>query len=108
MPAETTFPTSESNPTASTLRRNGEGMVDRLAQTAHSTIDRVAGAAGPALDRMRDTASQTAESMQQRWGEIGESGSRMTETARDYVRERPLTAIAIAMLAGMVIARWIR
>ena len=104
---ESSYPSSDTA-TANVGNRNGDRMVDRLASTAHSAVDRVAATAGPALDRMRETAQHTADSLHSRVGSVGEMQSRAMTTARDYVRERPMTSIALAMLAGMVIARWMR
>ncbi len=103
---ESSFPSSDT--ATGTGNRNGDRMVDRLASTAHSAVDRMASTAGPALDRMRETAQHTADSLQSRVGNMGEMQSRAMTTARDYVRERPMTSLAMAMLAGMVIARWMR
>lgn len=91
-----------------TIRNGGERVVDRLATGAHAAVDRMASTAGPALDRMRETAQHTADSLQSRVGEMGEMRARAVTSARDYVRERPMTSIALAVLAGMVIARWMR
>lgn len=101
---ESSYPTTDNG----AIGRNGERTVDRVASSAHAAVDRMAASAGPALDRMRETAQQTADSLHARVGEMGEMHSRAMTTARDYVRERPMTSLALAALAGMVIARWMR
>ncbi len=107
---ETSYPESGSGAAAGVARstRNGESIIDRLAQTAHAAVDRMAESAGPALDRMRDTASTTADSLRSRVGDMGEMQSRAVDGVRDYVREKPVTSLAIAVLAGMVISRMMR
>lgn len=104
---ETSYPSTE-NVSGTRTSRNGESMVDRLAQSAHAAVDRMAEAAGPALDRMRDTATTTADSLRSRVGDMGEMQSRAVDSMRDYVREKPVTSLALAVLAGMVIARMLR
>lgn len=104
---ETTYPSTEAT-SAVRSPRDGESMVDRMAQSAHAAVDRMAEAAGPALNRMRDTAASTADSLRARVGDMNDMQSRATDSLRDYVREKPITSLALAALAGMVIARMFR
>lgn len=105
---ESSYPSTESTSTSARSSRNGESIIDRLAQSAHAAVDRMAETAGPALDRMRDTASTTADSLRTRVGDMDEMRTHAVESMRDYVREKPVTSLALAVLAGMVIARMMR
>jgi ElaB/YqjD/DUF883 family membrane-anchored ribosome-binding protein len=107
---EPSFPENTGTSTGGMARsaRNGESMIDRLAQSAHAAVDRMAETAGPALERMRDTAGSTADSLRSRVGDMGERQSRAVDSMRDYVREKPVTSLALAVLAGMVISRMMR
>jgi ElaB/YqjD/DUF883 family membrane-anchored ribosome-binding protein len=81
------------------------GTVDRAAQTAHEAIDRVAAKAGPALDKMRATVAGTKDTLRAKADQFGDLQDQWINTTRDYVRENPLTAVAIGVVIGAVLAR---
>ncbi|RZL02132.1 MAG: hypothetical protein EOP36_08535 [Rubrivivax sp.] len=64
---------------------------------ANDTIDRLARAAHHAIDR----AVATAES-------LGESHEAWVEAAGNQIRARPLTSLALAVAAGLLIDRVLR
>lgn len=66
-----------------------KGPVERLTKTAHQKIEGAAEAASSAVDQLGEKA-EALYSMPQDW----------VESARDYVRERPLAAVAITFAAG--------
>jgi ElaB/YqjD/DUF883 family membrane-anchored ribosome-binding protein len=80
-------------------------IVDRAASTAHDAVDRVADRIGPAVGRIRSVASDTAGTVTAKAGDVGTMGDELMESARSYVRERPLAALGVAVLAGIVISR---
>jgi ElaB/YqjD/DUF883 family membrane-anchored ribosome-binding protein len=80
-------------------------IVDRAASTAHEAVDRVADRIGPAVGRIRSVASDTADTVSAKAGDVGSMGDELVESARSYVRERPLAALGVAVLAGIVISR---
>jgi ElaB/YqjD/DUF883 family membrane-anchored ribosome-binding protein len=82
--------------------------VDRLAQSAHSAIDRVAEQARPAVDKARVAATNAAAAMESKATRLGELEEQWMDSARTQVRQNPLAAIAIALAAGMLIARLTR
>ena len=79
--------------------------VDRAAQTAHEAIDRVAAKAGPALDKVRATVAGTKDTLRAKADQLSELEDQWLATTRDYVRENPLTAVAIGVVVGAVLAR---
>lgn len=79
--------------------------VDRVAQSAHEAIDRLASKAGPAVERLRGTTTHTAETLRAKADAFGEIEEQWVENARGYVRENPLTALAIGVLAGVVLSK---
>lgn len=90
---------------AGTSTGGAHATVDRLAQTAHETVDKLAAKAGPALERVRGTTASLREQMRGKAGEWSSMEQQWMESARGYVREHPFTSLAIAALAGIVIAR---
>jgi ElaB/YqjD/DUF883 family membrane-anchored ribosome-binding protein len=78
--------------TSGTSKRSAD-TVERFSTTAHQAVDRAASA---------------ASSVAERFGEKGEEFLHMhedwLETAREYVREKPLQALGIAVAAGYLLS----
>ena len=70
---------------------------ERAARAAHATVDRAAQAAESAEERLR----RTGEDMHERAGDA-------VVQAERFVRERPVAALGIAFVAGIVISSWLR
>lgn len=83
---------------------NGDS-VDRLAQSAHAAIDRVAESAKPAVERARTAAAGAASTVEAKASALGELEQQWMTAAREHVRQNPLTSIALALAAGVLIAR---
>ena len=75
-----------------TSKQQQENTVERMSQTAHDTIDRAAQAAGSAYERFAEKGEEWM-AMQEDW----------VETAREYVREKPLQALGMAVAAGYLL-----
>ena len=73
-------------------KQSQDTSIDRVGQTAHDTIDRATQAASQAYERV---AAKGEEFMQMHEDWI--------ETAREYVREKPLQALGIAVAAGYLL-----
>ena len=74
-----------------------EKNVEGMSRTAHQYVDR---------------ASEAVSSMAERFGETGEQLLAMKdtwlETTREYVREKPMQAIGIAVAAGYLLSMIMR
>jgi ElaB/YqjD/DUF883 family membrane-anchored ribosome-binding protein len=77
---------------ASTSKQAQDTNIDRVSQTAHDTIDRATKAASSAYERVTAKGEEFME-MHEDW----------METAREYVREKPLQALGIAVAAGYLL-----
>src|SRR5262245_17957603 len=82
-------------------------IVERAANSAHDAVDRVAASVNPAVERARSVAQDSADSLQAKIDDLGAMREEWTESCRSYVRERPLTALGVAVLAGFLLSRWI-
>jgi ElaB/YqjD/DUF883 family membrane-anchored ribosome-binding protein len=71
--------------------------VDRLAANAHDVIDTVAEAATSAVHTLAIKGDQ-----------LNNAQGKLVEAARGYVRERPITSLGIAVVAGWVLSRLLR
>lgn len=79
--------------------------VDRVAQRAHEAIDSVAAKAKPAVERVHSAASQAADAFNAKADALGELEDKWLDSARAHIREQPLTAMAIGLLAGVLLSR---
>lgn len=83
-------------------------IVDRAASSAHQAVDRVAAKVGPAVERARAVAHDSADTLHAKLDDLSTVSSEWTESCRSYVRERPMTALGVAVLAGFLLSRWVR
>lgn len=77
-----------------------DGLVDRLMQGAHAAVERVGTKAAPALEKLH--------SLEARAGQLAQVQGEVIDSARSYVRERPFTALAAAVLIGALAANLLR
>ena len=75
-----------------TTKRQNEDNIDRMSQSAHKAIDSATSVAADYAERMRAKGEQLM-SMREDW----------LDTAREYVREKPLQALGIALAAGYLL-----
>ena len=76
----------------STQRVQNEDRIERMSQSAHEAIDKAASVASDYASRMSAKGEEWM-AMPQDW--MG--------AARDYVREKPIQALAIALAAGYLL-----
>jgi len=94
--------------------------VDDASNSMHHAIDRASAAAGPAIDglaagahqatnRMAATANQAATRLHSANEQLQAAQSRLAQRSRNYVGQKPLTALSIAAAAGFLLgmALWL-
>ena len=91
--------------TADTVADRTLSTVDRAAQSAHEAIDRLAAKAGPAIERLRGSATNAGSTLRAKADQFGELEEQWVDSARSYVRENPIAAVAIAVAAGLVLGK---
>ena len=87
---------------------DSSAAVDRVAQRAHEAIDTVAAKAKPAVEGVLSAATQAADALHGKADALGEWEDEWLDSARAHIREQPLTAIAIGLLAGALLSRLAR
>lgn len=103
MDTTTTGTTADS--TLGNVTERGHTAVDRVAQSAHETIDRIAGKAGPAVEKLRASTSNAGATLRAKADALGDLEDKWVENTRGYIRENPLTAVAIGLLAGVLLSK---
>ena len=73
-------------------RAQNEDRIERMSQSAHEAVDKAATVASDYASRMSAKGEEWM-AMPQDWMEM----------ARDYVREKPLQALGIALAAGYLL-----
>lgn len=84
------------------------GRAAAVSENAAATVDKIASSAHQAVDRIASAATSAASQIGVKGDEMMEVKDRMLDRARDYVREKPLAALGIALAAGFLISRIMR
>lgn len=80
-----------------TAQNTAHQSIDKVSDAAHQTVDKLAGAAAPAADWVSENARKLKNMEQQ-----------LVSDASNYVRQHPLAAVGIAVVAGMIISKLIQ
>lgn len=81
-----------------------ERAADHVEEGLHRATDKAAGAAHKASDK----AAQVSERGREVYDETVDRADAWLEQARDYVREKPVQSVAIALGAGWLLGRILR
>jgi len=74
--------------------KQAEDTIERIADGAHSAVDSIAGATSNAADNLQAKGKQL-HATQEEW----------SNQVRDYVRENPMTTLALAAASGYIASR---
>ena len=85
--------------TSRTAKAEADRGIERVGQSAHQAVDRVTGAASQFADRL----NEHAERLTDKGEELLAMKDDWIEGARDYVREKPLAALGMAIAAGYLL-----
>ena len=69
-------------------------IVDRVVSSAHAGVDKLSGLLSGASTQFSDRSAQVTDTYQQ-----------LADSGREYVRNKPGTAVAIALGAGYILAK---
>lgn len=102
------YPPSQPVPATASGSTRSEEMVDRAAQGVHQTVDQLAERAKPQLQRVEHGIEQGSEMLQRGAEQARELAGEWTTSLRVTVREHPLTAVATALVCGLLLGRTAR
>ena len=88
---------------ATQAANSSHAAVDRAAQGIHETVERVAAKAAAMADGVADTTVDSQSPQLAKFDDLMDS--EWAEAARNEVREHPLAAVGIALIAGLMIGR---
>lgn len=72
---------------------------------ADDTIERVKAGAHETVDKVADATRQAAETLGRKGEQLKNAEQQWVEDCRTYMREKPITSLAIAVGAGFVLSR---
>ncbi|MGN6703158.1 MAG: hypothetical protein ACTHKB_09375 [Burkholderiaceae bacterium] len=79
--------------------------VDKMTAAARPAVDKIASGAHQAVDKIAGAASQAADSLGAKSEQWKDTQERMMDEARVYIRNKPGTAIGIAVAAGFLLSK---
>ncbi|MDQ9171460.1 hypothetical protein Q8A64_13685 [Oxalobacteraceae bacterium R-40] len=77
--------------------------IDRLSESARPAVDKFSATAHQTVDKLSDVASQASATFSEKFSQAKGSQQQLLDDTRAYVREKPGTAIAIAVAAGFIL-----
>lgn len=96
------YPTSDH---ASAAAATGGEMLDRARQIAQEAAGRLGDRAGVAAEQMKQGIGQAGEALSAGLDDMNALQEEWLANARGYVQEHPLVSVAVALAAGMLLAR---
>lgn len=81
--------------------------IDSASAMARPAVDHLAASAHQAVDKMANAANKAADTIGQKSEQLSNVQARITETCRSQVREKPMTAVGIALAAGFLLSWWL-
>ena len=79
--------------------------IDKVSDAARPVVDRIASRAHQAVDRIASAAGQAAQTLGVKGEQLKNTQVRAMEQCRGYVRDKPVTALGIAIAAGFLLSR---
>ncbi len=77
--------------------------IDRLSESARPAVDKISASAHQAVDKLSDVASQASAALSGKMSSAQGTQQQLLDDTMAYVREKPGTAIAIAVAAGFLL-----
>ncbi len=84
-------------------KSGAHSTIDRLSESAGPAVDKLSAAAHQAIDKLCDVAGQASSALSGKMSDAQGTQQQLLEDTRSYVREKPGTAIAIAVAAGFLL-----
>ena len=81
-----------------------QDAITKAAEIAHPAVERFTAGAHQAVEKLMGAASATAETVTHRSEQLMDAQERLVEDCRTYVRQKPVTALAIAAGVGYLLS----
>lgn len=84
-------------------KSSAHDTIDRLSEGARPAVDKLSAAAHQAVDKLSNVAAQASSAFSGKISDANLTQQQLLDNTRAYVREKPGTAIAIAVAAGFLL-----
>lgn len=79
--------------------------IDKVAEPARNSVDRAASAAHSTVDKLASGASSVAGKVSDQAHRLSDAPLQAVDHSRAYIKDYPLQAVGVALLAGFVLGR---
>ena len=79
--------------------------IDKAAQAAQPVVERVVSSAHAGVDKLSGMLSSASETLGSRKVQMNDTYQQLADSGREYIRNKPGTAVAIALGAGYILAK---
>jgi len=79
--------------------------IDKAAEAAQPMVDRVVSSAHAGVDKLSGMLSSASETFGNRKVQMNDTYQQLADSGREYIRNKPGTAVAIALGAGYILAK---
>lgn len=79
--------------------------IDRVSKMTRPAVERAAASAHSAVDSIANATCQVADTLGRKSQQLIDAEARMVGSTRGYIAANPITALAIALAAGVLISR---
>ena len=79
--------------------------IDKAAEAAQPIVERVVSSAHAGVDKLSGLLSSASGQFSNRSAQMGDTYQQLADSGREYVRNKPGTAVAIALGAGYILAK---
>jgi len=98
--SETNLTDSHQNAKETSKNMDSNPMVEKISKSAHNTIDQLSETAVDKINNAKDTLSQLSGNFQEKAHQFMDKRDELAERLSAPIKRKPLSAIAIAFLAG--------
>ena len=97
--------------TGTSMAKDASGQlhksVDKAAEAAKPAVDRLATQAHAGIDKVSGALTEVSSQVEDKTRQLSDAYHRFAESGRDYVRNKPVTSLAVALAAGYTISKLI-
>jgi ElaB/YqjD/DUF883 family membrane-anchored ribosome-binding protein len=79
--------------------------IDKAAEAAQPMVERVVSSAHAGVDKLSGMLSSASETFGNRKVQMNDTYQQLADSGREYIRNKPGTAVAIALGAGYILAK---
>jgi|GEM_PF-2508510 len=89
--------------TVEQAKSSAHGAIDKMSESARPAVDKMSSTAHDTVEKLSDSATQTANMLSEKMSKLMDMQEELLDDARVRVRDRPVTALAIAVVAGFIL-----